>query len=328
MRYPVDHRSLSEHDRLILHALRLYYERDLTQAEVAGRMGFSRPKVTRLIAEGRARGLVDIRIAEPAGGFASLEISLKDRYGLNEAVVVPTSDERRATDLAAGSACGALLGRVCSPDCTLGISWGVSVRALADAVPPMAFGCGKVVPIVGGMGKVEPELHSNRVAATLADKLGAESSHLAAPAIARSARSRDELMEMPGIQDVLEEAAACDVAVVGIGDILPTATMVQAGYFTLEEFLGFGDRGAAGDVCCHFVDAAGAPRLADLSERVVGLTPTELEAIPETVGIATGADKVTGVAGVLRSGCVKALVCDQGLAQALLGDVPGEADRG
>ena len=228
-RYPIDHHSLSEHDRLILHALRLYHEHDLTQAEIADRMGFSRPKVTRLIAEGRDRGLVEITIVEPAGGFTHLEIALEERYGLDEAIVVASGDDRQTTELAAGGMCGALLDRVCSPESVLGVSWGISTRALADAVPSTSFRCHKIVSLVGGMGRVKPELHSNQVATTLADKLGGESSHLVAPAVARSASSRNELMEMPGIEEVLEEAADCDIAVVGIGGILPTATMIQAG---------------------------------------------------------------------------------------------------
>src|ERR671914_554704 len=102
VRYPVDRYSLSEEDHLILKALHLYYEHDLTQAEVAARMGFSRPKVSKLLAEGRDRGLVKIEIAEPAGDSSPLEIALENRYGLEEALVAPTSEDRQATELSAG----------------------------------------------------------------------------------------------------------------------------------------------------------------------------------------------------------------------------------
>jgi deoxyribonucleoside regulator len=200
----------------------------------------------------------------------------------------------------------------------LGVSWGVSMRALADATPVRSFRCKKVVPLVGGMGKAHTRLHSNEVCADLAEKLGAEHLPLAAPAIARSSSSRAELVALPGIGDTLAEGAACDVAVVGLGGILPTSTMVEAGYFTLEEFLGLRERGIVGDVCCHFLDAEGKPRYPELSERIVGLTPDELLAIERTIGIATGAEKAPGVAAVARGGFVKALVCDKELAQALL----------
>jgi DNA-binding transcriptional regulator LsrR (DeoR family) len=317
-RYPVDHRNLSDEDHLIMKVLRLYHEHHLTQAEVAARMGFSRPKVSKLIAEGRARGLVKIEIAEPIGDFAPLEIELEARFGLSEALVVSPADERRATEMAAGMAGGALLARICTRATVLGIAWGVSLRALADALPMRAFMCGKIVPLVGGVGRTEAALHSNQVCTTLAEKLYVESLDLAAPAIAPSAQSRTELIAVPGIEDVLAEGAACDVAVVGIGGILPTSTLVGAGYFSLEEFLGLGDRGAVGDICCHFLDAAGNPWLPDFSERVVGLTLKQLRAIPKVIGIATGADKAASVAAVLRGGYLSGLVCDRELAKALL----------
>ncbi|MEW6635890.1 MAG: sugar-binding transcriptional regulator [Actinomycetota bacterium] len=316
--YPVDYRNLSDEDHLIIKVLRLYYEHNLTQAEVAERMGFSRPKVSKLIAEGRARGLVKIEIAEPVGDFAPLEIALENRYGLSEALVVASTEERRATELAAGMAGGALLARVCTRATVLGIAWGVSLRALADALPVRAFMCDKVVPLVGGVGRTQPALHSNQVCATLAEKLHVEALDLAAPAIAPSAQSRAELMATPGIGDVLAEGAACDVAVVGIGGILPTSTMVGAGYFSLEEFLKLEDRGVVGDVCCHFLDAEGNPCLPDFSERVVGITLEQLRAVPKVIGIATGAEKAPSVAAVLKGGYLAALVCDSELAGALL----------
>jgi deoxyribonucleoside regulator len=323
VRYPVDQRTLSEEDHVILKVLHLYYEHDLTQAEVGARMGFSRPKVSKLIAEGRERGLVKIEIAEPADDLVPLEISLEDRYGLSEAVVVATSEDRETTELSAGRAGAALLARVCTPETVLGLSWGVSMRALADATPRRAFRCRKVVPLVGGMGKAHTQLHSDQVCADLAEKLGAECLHLAAPAIARSSRSRAELVAMPGIGDTLAEGAACDVAVVGIGGILPGSTMVEAGYFTLEEFLGLRERGIVGDVCCHFLDDEGRTRYPELSERIVGLTPDELRAIDRTIGIATGAEKARGVAAVVRGGFVQALVCDRDLARSLL-EIPDQ----
>jgi deoxyribonucleoside regulator len=323
VRYPVDQRTLSEEDHVILKVLHLYYEHDLTQAEVGARMGFSRPKVSKLIAEGRERGLVKIEIAEPADDLVPLEISLEDRYGLSEAVVVATSEDRETTELSAGRAGAALLARVCTPETVLGLSWGVSMRALADATPRRAFRCRKVVPLVGGMGKAHTQLHSDQVCADLAEKLGAECLHLAAPAIARSSRSRAELVAMPGIGDTLAEGAACDVAVVGIGGILPGSTMVEAGYFTLEEFLGLRERGIVGDVCCHFLDDEGRTRYPELSERIVGLTPDELRAIDRTIGIATGAEKARGVDAVVRGGFVQALVCDRDLARSLL-EIPDQ----
>ena len=317
-RYPVDHRTLSDEDHLIMKVVRLYYEHHLTQAEVAKRMGFSRPKVSRLLAEGRVRGLVKVEIAEPTGDFVPLEISLENRFGLSEALVVASDEDRHTTDLTAGMAGGSLLGRVCTRATVLGVAWGRSMRALADAMPPRAFMCKRIVPLLGGMGRVKGALHSNQVATTLSEKLNVDTLHLAAPAIAPSSESRAELTHMPGIEDVLAEGTACDVAVVGAGGLLPASSIVEAGYFELEEFLDLEEQGVVGEICCHFLDAAGNPCLPDFSERIVGLTPNQLKAIPRVVGIATGAEKAPGLAAVLRGGYVDNLICDENLALALL----------
>src|SRR5918995_2811106 len=120
-RYPVDQRTLSAEDHVILKVLHLYYEHDLTQAEVGARMGFSRPKVSKLLAEGRDRGLVKIEIAEPAGDFSPLEIALEDRYALEEVLVVATSEDRDTTELSAGRAGAGPLARLCPADPILGL---------------------------------------------------------------------------------------------------------------------------------------------------------------------------------------------------------------
>jgi deoxyribonucleoside regulator len=114
-RYPVDDRNLSDEDYLIMKVLRLYFEHDLTQAEVGARMGFSRPKVSKLITEGKERGLVKIELAEPADDLVPLEIALEEGYGLREAVVVATSEDRGTTELSAGRAGASLLSRLCTP---------------------------------------------------------------------------------------------------------------------------------------------------------------------------------------------------------------------
>lgn len=317
-RYTVDHGNLSPQDHLILKLLRLYYDHDITQAEISSRMGFSRAKVSKLLATGERRGLVRIEIAEPAGGFSSIEIALEDRFGVDEVLIATTSEDRRSTEMSVGGLAAAYLARVCGAGSTLGLSWGTTVRALVDAAPEMFLRCERVVPLVGGIGRAGTELHSNRACLNLARKLGAEASNLDAPAIARSTKSRDELMQTPGIEDTLKEAAACDVAVVGIGGILPTSTMIEAGFFSSEEFLKLAERGAVGDVCFHFVDRSGNLRLPEFSERVVGVTLDQLESIPRTVGVATGAGKAEGVAAALRGGYLDTLVCDHELAGALL----------
>ncbi len=77
--------------RLALRAATLYYLDGLTQAEIAARLGVSRPTAGRLVARAKSRGLVRIDMVVPPDMrddlHADEERELELRFGLTEAVV-------------------------------------------------------------------------------------------------------------------------------------------------------------------------------------------------------------------------------------------------
>ena len=81
--------------RLALRAATLYYLDGLTQAEIAARLGVSRPTAGRLVARAKSRGLVRIEVVVPPNMrddlHADEERELELRFGLTEAVVAGTA---------------------------------------------------------------------------------------------------------------------------------------------------------------------------------------------------------------------------------------------
>ena len=73
---------MEKRDEQSIEALKLYYQQDLSQAEVASRMGCSRPTVAKLLAHGHARGFVTIDIHDPRDEASELAARLEKRYGL------------------------------------------------------------------------------------------------------------------------------------------------------------------------------------------------------------------------------------------------------
>ena len=62
-----DDRALSQQQWLLARIAHRYYVANQTQDEIGREFGFSRPKVQRLLDRARQSGIVDIRIALPAG---------------------------------------------------------------------------------------------------------------------------------------------------------------------------------------------------------------------------------------------------------------------
>ena len=100
-------------------------------------------------------------------------------------------------------------------------------------------------------------------------------------------------MKMKSVTDVFDRARKARVAVVGIGSILSG----DSSYYDLHP-TSRGDRkgieraGAAGELLAHLIDGDGNLCDYELNARLVAMSPQELDAIPMTIGVAAGANKV------------------------------------
>ena len=79
---------MDKRDEQAVTAVKLYFERGLSQAEVATAMGLSRPTVAKLLQRGKEAGFVTIAIHDPRETSSELARRLEERFGLAEARVV------------------------------------------------------------------------------------------------------------------------------------------------------------------------------------------------------------------------------------------------
>ena len=78
----------NEELRLLVKVSRFYYEDGLNQDAIKDRLGLSRSKVSRLMAQARETGIVQISVVSPDQLYLDLEARLEERFGLHEALVV------------------------------------------------------------------------------------------------------------------------------------------------------------------------------------------------------------------------------------------------
>ena len=67
---------------LLARVASMYYESDMTQAQVALRTGYSRSMISRLLAEAKAHGVIEIHIHHPLQRRNELERRLETTFGL------------------------------------------------------------------------------------------------------------------------------------------------------------------------------------------------------------------------------------------------------
>ena len=294
-----------------------YYHLGLTQQEIAARLGINRIRVNRLLGEARRRGIVRISIDSKLVENAELEARLIDRYRLDFAEVMLTmSDDETTTSEVLGAAACQGVGAKLANGMTIGVGWGVTLKSFAEAMPATPLAGSAVVAMLGSLSR-RSSIDRYEASTTLAGKLGAECFYMPGPLFCDTEEARNALIVQPMVQEVLNRARRCDVAIVSIGG-LGSETMRRVDFVSDEEVAAVQAAGAVGNYLGHYIDAGGDVLDHPLNRRVIGLEPHELAGVPQRIMISGGRSKVPGLKAVLGAGQLTGLVTDQASARALL----------
>lgn len=307
---------------VVVRAARLYYEQGRSQTEVATELGLSRSNVSRILAQARDRGIVEISIHDPDGPpqrDEALEIALRTTFSLRSAHVV-SAPRTTAMESVAREGASVLTERIATVR-SIGVSWGETVQSVVAQLETLRpRPTPEVLPLVGGHSRLDQFDSGESVLRVLASRLGATPRTLYAPAVLESATAVSTLRGESSIGEVLTAAAGVDLALVGIGSLGVHSSPLVLGLMRLSEAerAAFEAQRPVGDVCGRFIDAHGVPLGAPTDQRVLAVTFSELLRVPEVVGVAAGAEKAPGVLGVLRSGAIDTVVLDVDLAREVL----------
>lgn len=308
--------------RLMVKVARLYHEHGVLQPEIARRLHISQPRVSRLLKQAAAEGIVRTTVVVPEGMSTEIEDRLEQAFALREAVVVECLDDSESgmiRDL--GVATAAYLEASLTGGDVVGISsWSATLLAAVDAMRRSSrVTAERVVQLFGGVGNPSAEAHAARLTQRFAELTGAKPSFLLAPGIASSPQAREAFMEDRFVREAMAGLDDVSLALVGIGALEPSSLLQRSGnIFGEEELAALGERGAVGDICLRFFDAQGAPVSSTLDARVIGITAEQLRQVDRCVGVAGGARKYEAILGALRGGWINVLVTDRATADRLL----------
>ncbi len=314
-------------DRALLGKVaRLYYEYDLTHQEIAEVVHVSRVKVTRLLQQARDLGVVEIRVNSTASPYADLESLIATLLGVNEAVVVPYSEDTLKLREAIARAAAAYLQRVLRDDLVVAISISRTIalipKYLVDPRPVRAT----FAAAVGGLSRGSAGMNPHGPIDQLALAFGGVAEHMPAPAIVGTPRIASALLKEPAIGHTLARAASADAILLGLGSVTGSVQLVEEGVITRSELTQLRKLGAVGDMSARFFDREGRDIDHDLNRRIVGLDLDQIREIPIRVVAAGGSEKVDALYAAIASKLISVLVTDSRAAQLLL--ARGRAEQG
>ncbi|GGF93270.1 MarR family transcriptional regulator [Rhodococcoides trifolii] len=309
--------------RLALRAATMYHLDGATQAEIAAKLGVSRPTAGRLVARARAQGLVriEIRVPDALGGSVhpDLERSVERKFGIDEVLIVNSNvDEHDGRYDALGRAAASVLIRRVQPSHTIGFTWGPETVAVAHGLANRTGRCARVVQLDGSMSAAaDYQTGVDYVLGQCAEKFSASTMRLNAPLYADPA-TVTALHQDSVMSKALEAGRSADVMFFGLGPVSTSTTLFEGSFIDSAVLSELDELGAVGEVGGRFFTSDGSDVGGSLPPRTMSVSLDDIRACAHTILISGGARKHEAILGALRGGLAKILVTDIACAHMLL----------
>jgi DNA-binding transcriptional regulator LsrR (DeoR family) len=305
---------------LLAAVARRYYLDGRSKIEIAHEFDLSRFKVARLLDEARAYGLVRIEIRHPGAVDVNLSVQLRERFGLQHAVVVDTADEDPLLLRGhVGRAAADLLTEIVTGDDVLGLGWARSLLDMTAALrtlPPCA-----VVQLTGALSRADVDASSIEIVRHVAAVAKGPAYFFYAPMILPDATTAAALLGQPDIARAVARFPDVTKAVVAIGGWDPPYSTVYDAISPAER-RGLVELGVRADVSGVLLDGEGRAVDAPLSRRMICIKAAQLQRVPEVIALAYDVQKTEAVRAAVQHGYVNGLVTHTTLAEALVGAPP------
>ena len=303
--------------RLRLRAAWMYFVEEMTQNEIALKLGVGRVTVVRLLAAARERNEVKITIGDRLAECVEAERLLENRFGIDEAIVVPLSARGADATGPIAAATGAYVSSLVRADMRIGVAWGRTLVSSLAFMSERTVENVSVVSLLGGIMKAR-KFNPAEFAWRFASLFQADCYLMTAPLVVDSAATRQTLIERCGLGDIFELAKSLDAVVLGAAGMGADATAHVSKFISNADRASLLKAGAVGDVLFNFFDASG--KLVDhpINERVMSVPLDIIKKVPVRVMAAGGASKVPALAGALKIIRPTILITDEYTAKDVL----------
>ncbi|MGO3779699.1 MAG: sugar-binding transcriptional regulator [Enterococcus viikkiensis] len=307
-------------DRDLVRVATMYYKEDMKQSDIAKQLGISRQLVSKYLVDARNKGIVDIHINSSSAYSVQLELKLQKTFGLKRAAVLDTSylQPQEIEQLIVQTSISAFKKDIAKAN-KIGVSWGRMLRRLVDEYPYVNQPDSTIVPLIGGMGSDQVDVHSNQIAHDLSRKMRAKCKYLYVPALVDSKDIKKNLVENVTVKDVLEDGKKVDFALVGIASPFSKSnTMAEIGYIDQKDIDDLASVNVVGDVNSRFFDINGNEVNCRINENVIGISLHDIRNIDKVCAICFEDEKKDVLFTAIESKIINCITLTDVLAEYLL----------
>lgn len=295
----------------------LYYVEGLTQQETAKQLDINRVQVTRLLAEARKRGEVDIRINTSISSIIEAERAVEKAFGISKVIIAPMANADLDPTKAIASVAGQYISDYVRSGMKIGVGWGRTLYSSLPHIQGRELDNVRVISLLGGISQAK-RFNPAEFAWQFAELFKGEGYLVPAPALVDSAETKHALLERCGINQIFELADNLDVAFLSAGGIEGITTSYRLGHVSEADRQSLIAAGAVGDLLYSFISEDGELVDHNVNTRGIAVGMDRLKNAKDRVLISGGKEKVKVLLGCVRLVKPTVFITDEFTAKAML----------
>ena len=303
-----------EKQKKLAYVARRYYLENQRQSDIARELGVSRPMVSRMLAEARELGVVEITVHDPETRIATLLERLRLSTSIRGGVLVEDGADEDATNQLLSQGAVELLRQLDTR--RLGVGWGYLIGQLVpwlEKHPQPDSPVTDICPLVGNANIPARNYQSNENVRLMAQQLGAAPHFLYLPALPEGLEEKQLLCSTEVYRQIHQQWEQLDTALVNIGNYPSSpdfASLVRYGSL-LQQYH------ACGRMLVYYFNEQGTVIQSD-QDFAIQIPLDTLRQCPRIIGVCSANTGAKALLGALRSGVFTHLVARSELVKSLL----------
>ena len=297
----------------LAYVARRYYLEDQKQSDIARELGVSRPMVSRLLAEARALGVVEITVHDPETRTARLMERLRRMGSVQGGVLIDDGGDSDGANRLLSEGAVQLLWQLGAQ--RLGVGWGYLIGQIVNWLeqnPQTDSPVTDICPLVGNASIPARNYQSNENIRLMAQQLGAAPHFLYLPALPESLEEKEVLCSTEVYRQIYRQWETLDTALVNIGDYPSSpdfASLVRYGSLLQEQR-------ACGRMLVYYFNEDGHVIQSE-QDFAIQIPVDVLSRCQNIIGVCSANTSATAVRGALRSGLLTHIVARSDIIEAV-----------
>lgn len=295
---------------------KLYYEQELTQAQIAKSMKISRPAISKLLSEARRLGIVRIEIKSPVESNSDLVSKIKVKFKLKGGLIIPKPPNEALMFRIIISQAAKYLESQIHFSKKIGLGWCHTIASVVDELKANTQENdrqGMICPLMGSAQNALKWFQTNELARIVAEKTGYIPFYLHAPAFPLAAGDRQLFIETKEYSQISDMWQDLDMAILGIEPYPSVPDQATAARFgdLIKELK------PVGMIATYLYDINGKLIESD-NDIVIRIPLSSLKKAKRVLAIGPSEKGVASTLGALRTGLITHLITDEVTAEHIL----------